>query len=76
MKQLKFCATLLLFISGILALRGITWGLFLMLAFAGLRELICAKEYQDTGEKKYAIASLCAGIFLFVFLIIVRLSKI
>lgn len=76
MKQLKFCATLLLFISGILALRGITWGLFLMLAFAGLRELISAKEYQDAGEKKYAIASLCAGIFLFAFLIIVRLSKI
>lgn len=35
MKQLKFCATLLLFISGILALRGIKPALFLMLAFAG-----------------------------------------
>lgn len=65
MKQLKFCATLLLFISGILALRGIKPALFLMLAFAG------AKEYQDTSEKKYAIASLCAGIFLFVFLMVV-----
>lgn len=65
MKQLKFCATLLLFISGILALRGIKPALFLMLAFAG------AKEYQDASEKKYAIASLCAGIFLFVFLMVV-----
>ena len=52
MKQLKFCATLLLFISGILALRGIKPALFLMLAFAGLREIISAKEYQDAGEKK------------------------
>lgn len=71
MKQLKFCTTLLLFISGILALRGMTWGLFLLLAFAGLRELICAKEYLDAGEKKYAIASLSAGIFLFIFLIVI-----
>lgn len=71
MKQLKFCATLLLFISGILALRGIKPALFLMLAFAGLREIISAKEYQDASEKKYAIASLCAGIFLFVFLMVV-----
>ena len=71
MKQLKFCATLLLFISGILALRGIKPALFLMLAFAGLREIINAKEYQDASEKKYAIASLCAGIFLFVFLMVV-----
>lgn len=70
MKQLKFCATLLLFISGILALRGMTWALFLMLAFAGLRELISAKEYRDAGEKKYAAASLCAAIFLFAFLIV------
>ena len=68
MKQLKFCATLLLFISGILALRGIKPALFLMLAFAGLREIISAKEYQD------AIASLCAGIFLFVFLMVVLLA--
>lgn len=71
MKQLKFCATLLLFISGILALRSIKPALFLMLAFAGLREIISAKEYQDVSEKKYAIASLCAGIFLFVFLMVV-----
>ena len=42
-----------------------------MLAFAGLREIISAKEYQDASEKKYAIASLCAGIFLFVFLMVV-----
>ena len=71
MKQLKFCTTRLLFISGILALRGMTWGLFLLLAFAGLREIICAKEYLDAGEKKYAIASLSAGIFLFIFLIVI-----
>ena len=72
MKQLKFCATLLLFISEtFLALRGIKPALFLMLAFAGLREIISAKEYQDASEKKYAIASLCAGIFLFVFLMVV-----
>lgn len=71
MKQLKFCTTLLLFISGILALRGMTWGLFLLLAFAGLREIICAKEYLDAGEKKYALASLSAGIFLFIFLIVI-----
>ena len=71
MKQLKFCTTLLLFISGILALRGIKPALFLLLAFAGLREIISAKEYQDAGEKKYAIASLSAGIFLFVFLMVI-----
>lgn len=52
MKQLKFCTTLLLFISGILALRGIKPALFLLLAFAGLREIISAKEYLDAGEKK------------------------
>lgn len=44
---------------------------FLLLAFAGLREIISAKEYQDAGEKKYAIASLSAGIFLFVFLMVI-----
>ena len=71
MKQLKFCTTLLLFISGILALRGIKSALFLLLAFAGLREIISAKEYLDAGEKKYAIASLSAGIFLFVFLMVI-----
>ncbi len=71
MKKLKFCTTLLLFISGILVLRGMTWALFLLLAFAGLREIICAKEYLDAGEKKYAIASLSAGIFLFIFLIVI-----
>ena len=63
--------SLLLFISGILALRGIKPALFLLLAFAGLREIISAKEYQDAGEKKYAIASLSAGIFLFVFLMVI-----
>ena len=51
MKQLKFCATLLLFISGILALRGIKPALLLMLAFAGLREIISAKEYQTRARK-------------------------
>ena len=74
MKQLKFCATLLLFISGILALRGIKPALFLMLAFAGLREIISAKEYQVRRREKYAIASLCTGIFLFVFLMVVLLA--
>ena len=71
MKQLKFCTTLLLFISGILALRGTKPALFLLLAFAGLREIISAKEYLDAGEKKYTIASLSAGIFLFVFLMVI-----
>lgn len=50
---------------------GIKPALFLLLAFAGLREIISAKEYLDAGEKKYAIASLSAGIFLFVFLMVI-----
>ena len=62
MKQLKFCATLLLFISGILALRGIKPALFLMLAFAGLREIISAKEYQDASEKIRHCFSVCRHI--------------
>lgn len=41
-----------------------------MLVFAELPEILSAKEYQDMGEKKFAIASLCAGIFLFVSLMI------